>query len=238
MNQSKLVISLLSLFSTATFAHTVMKDEALPIAIHNWTGFYAGLNAGASQHTMNMTDNQATTFNATIQQPSNREFTGGFQVGYRYQLNPNMTSGVFGLELSSDFSNVTFDKQYGSAFSLYQLSAKNELKNVSLLELTGGIAADKTLLFLAAGLSWSNITGSVTNTASVPFFNSFNVSKKVMGTAVGGGIEYAFNEQISARIKIDVVTPNNYTTSDNLGDNFQISNHIVQGTFGVNYKFA
>jgi outer membrane immunogenic protein len=244
MKQFKLAASLfvsISLLSSAAFAQISFKDEAIPFAVtapHDWTGFYAGLNAGAVRHTLSITDNQATTFNATIQEVSNPQFTGGFQLGYRRQLDLTKASGIYGLEFSANFSNATFNKEYGSAFALYQLSAENTLLNVCLLQLVGGIAADKALLFLTAGLSWTNLSGSMSSQTSVPFFNSFNVDKKALGTTVGAGFEYAFNEKISARLKVDAVTPNTYTTYNNVGDAFQISNSIVQGTFGVNYQFA
>ena len=229
-----------SFFSTTSFAYLSLKGEDMPTTVtapHNWTGFYAGLNAGAVNHTMNITDTQAVTFNATIQQVSNPKLTGGFQVGYRRQVDLTKASGVYGAELSANFANATFNKQYGSAFALYQLNAENKLQTLCLLQLTGGIAADKTLLFIAAGLSWANLSGNVTNVDGVPFFNSFNVGKKELGTAISGGIEYAYNDNISGRFKVDVITPNTYSTLDNAGNSYEISNTIVQGTVGVNYKF-
>ncbi len=204
---------------------------------YNWTGFYAGLNAGAVKHTMNVTDIEATSFYATIQEVSDPNFTGGLQAGYRRQLDLTRASGVYGLEFSANFSNAAFNQEYGSSFAQYQLSAENALKEAYLLQLMGGIATDKTLLFLAAGLSWADITGNMTSLNGIPFFHSFNTGKTAFGTAVGGGIEYAFSKTISARFKLDVITPNAYLSVDDVGDNFQISNNIVQGTIGVNYRF-
>lgn len=228
-----------SLLSSTTFADISLKGEVLPSTItYDWTGFYAGLNVGVVKHTLNMTDNQASSFDATIQQVSNLKLTGGIQVGYRRQLDLTRASGVYGVEFSANYANAKFEKEYGSPFALYQLRAKNELKNVCLLQLIGGIAADRTLLFLAAGLSWSNISGSVTNLDSIPFFNAFSVAKKALGSALGGGIEYAFSDAMSARFKVDVITPNAYTTSNNVGNRYQISNNIVQASLGLNYTFA
>jgi opacity protein-like surface antigen len=242
MKQFRLATSVLisaSLFSSIVFADTVMKDLPLSTtAPFNWTGFYGGLNIGAVRHTMNITDNQATSFNATIEQVANPGLTAGFQVGYRRQTDLTHVSGVYGVELSANLSNLTFDKEYGSPFSLYQLEIKNELKNLCLLQLTAGIAADKTLLFLAAGLSWTNLTGSVTDQSGAPFFNSFNINQKVLGTALGAGAEYALSEKFSLRFKVDVITPNQYSVSNSAGDTFQISNSVVQGTLGLNYKFG
>ena len=242
MTRFKLAVSLFVsalLFSSSTFAHSSFKGEVTPITVapHSWTGFYAGLNAGAVNYTMNITDNQATSFNATIQQRSNPKFTGGFQVGYRYQVNITKASGVYGAEFSTNFSNTTFNKTYGSPFALYQFASQDELKNLCLLQFIGGIAVDRTLLFLAAGLSWANITGNITSQSGTPFFKSLKIDNKGLGTTLGGGIEYAFNEKISTRLKIDVITPTTYTSHNNTGASFQVSNNIVQGTLGVNYKF-
>lgn len=227
-----------TLLSSATFATVSLKGEIAAVAPYDWTGFYAGLNAGAMSHTMNITDNQATSFNATIQQVSNPNFTGGFQLGYRRQLDLTKASGVYGVEFSANFANTSFTQEYGSPFALYQLETKSEVKNPCLLELIGGIAADRTLLFMAAGLSWTNITGNVTNLTGIPFTTSYSLNKKALGGTFGGGIEYAFTNHISARIKIDYIKPNTYTVHDNLDNRFQIANSIVQGTLGVNYNFA
>ena len=244
MKQFKQATSLFvssSLLAFASVAHASLKDEIISARAsvpYNWSGFYAGFNAGVVKHTMNVTDIQATTFNATIQEISNPNFSGGLQAGYRRQLDLTKAFGVYGLEFSTNFSSATFNQEYGSPYALYQLNAENELKNVYLLQLIGGIAADKALLFFAAGLSWTNITGSMTTTDGVPFSTSFNASKQAFGTAVGGGVEYAFTKTMSARLKLDVITPNAYLAFDDLGNDFQISNNIVQSTVGVNYKFG
>ena len=243
MKQIKVIASLLAaalLPSSAAFAHLSLKGEMMPILTpaYNWTGFYAGLNAGAVNHTMDITDTQAATFQGTLHQVSNPAVTGGLQIGYRRQLDMSYVSGVYGLEFDANISDATFSEVYGSAFSTYQLNSKNTLQNVYLLELTGGIAADRTLLFLAAGISWVKITGTTTNLDSIPFFNSFSVAKKELGTVFGAGVEYAFTDNVSARLKADVITPNTYSTQDNTGDSYEISNSIVQATLGINYKFA
>jgi outer membrane immunogenic protein len=230
-----------SLLSSATLAHVSFKDEALTVATqapYNWTGFYAGLNAGIVKHTLNVTDNQAASFNATIQEVTNPQFTGGFQFGYRQQVDLSKLSGVFGAEFSANFANAMFSQTYGSPFALYQLKATNTLKSLCLLQLMGGIAADKTLLFMSGGLSWTNIAGNFTSENGAPFFNTFNVGKQALGTTIGGGAEYAFTDRISMRFKVDVITPNIYSTSDNASNTYTMSNNIVQATVGINYKLG
>ena len=241
MKQRQLAVSVLVsilAFSPGLYAQALMKDGDMPVSrTHYWTGFYAGLNIGAVNHTMSITDNQAASFLATIDQTSNPKVTGGIELGYRRQLDLTQVSGVYGVELSANFSNAQFKKEYGSPFALYQLSSENELQTVCLLELMGGIAADRTLLFLAGGLSWANISGNTNNLDTIGFFNGFNTNKNVLGTVLGAGIEYAFTDKISARFKIDVITPSTYTTYDNANNSYEIANKIVQGTVGVNYNF-
>lgn len=223
--------------SSSCFAQLSLKGEVLSAA-HNWTGFYVGANLGAVNHSLDLTDVEATSFNATLHQVSNPKLTGGIQLGYRQQCDLSSASGVYGLEFSANFSDAQFNKQYGSPFALYQLRSTSSLKDVLLLEATGGIAANRTLVFLAAGLGWINVTGSTTNLDEVAFFNSFSVTKKRFAAAIGGGIEYAFTDALSARMKVDVVSPTSYTIYDNVGDSFQVASSIIQGTFGLNYKFA
>jgi outer membrane immunogenic protein len=227
----------LSLFSSAALAGgldvVVVNSEP-----YDWTGFYAGLNAGIVKHSMDITDNQATSFYATIQQVSNPQFTGGFQLGYLYQMALAPASGVFGIEFNGNFTNARSSEQYGSPFALYQLEIENKLKNFFLLQLIGGIAADRTLLFLTAGFSWSDISGHVTNEAGIPFFDSFSFGKTSFGTTVGGGIEYAITDSFSARFEVDVVTPRTYSASDDNDDEFDFSSNIVRGVLGINYRFG
>lgn len=232
--QKKSICAALMCFSLYSVAHAEVSNKTSP----NWTGFYVGLNAGLVNHTMNITDTEATTFLGTIQQVSNPSVTGGLQVGYRRQLDFSSITSVYGVELSANATNANFNKSYGSPSALYQLNSSNSLNSVYLFELLGGIAADRTLLFLAAGLSFANISGSTTSVNGTPFFNSFSMTKGEFGTAIGGGIEYLITDKLSARFKVDVITPNTYSTFDNVGDSFQISNSIVQGTIGINYKFA
>jgi hypothetical protein len=227
------------LLSSPAFANFSFKGETTAMSsAYTWTGFYAGVNVGALNHTMYLTDTEATSFYATLQQVSNPALSGGLQFAYLRQLTQARVSSVYGASLSVDFSNATFQKNYGSPFALYQLDSKNSLNTLCLFQVLAGIAVEKTLMFLDAGLAWINITGSTTNLDSVVFFNSFSVSKSQFAPALGVGIQYVFTPKWSLSAKVDVIAPNSYTTSDNVGDTFQVANTIVQGTIGINYKIT
>lgn len=205
---------------------------------HNWSGFYAGANIGIIKHTLSVTDNQAASFYATIDQITNPKLSGGLQLGYRRQLNPQRVSAVYGLEFSANFSNASFSSIYGSTSALYQLQAKNELNNLQLLQLVGGIAVERTLFFIAAGLSSTHVSGSLVNMDGVPFFETLTLNKTSIGWALGAGVEYALTTKLSARFKVDVLEANAYTAYDDVGNSYQIASSNVQGVVGVNYKFG
>jgi len=207
-------------------------------APYNWTGFYAGINAGGVNNSMDITDTEATSFQGTIQQVSDPAITGGFQGGYRRQLDLDTVSGVYGIEGSFNIANAQFSKQYGSPFATYQFNANTSLKIVTLLEFTGGIAAGRTYLFLCGGLAWVRLNGQLNNVDSIGFFQSVNLNQDQFGHAIGAGIEYAFTDKISARIKVDAIKPNTYTVTNNTGSSYEVSDSLVLGTLGVNYKFA
>lgn len=225
-------------FAACVSAQSVMKDDLLSAATHEWTGFYMGLNIGAVNHTMKITDTQSVFFNATMEQVSDPKLAGGIQGGYRRQLDYNRVSSVYGVEISANLSDARFSTQYGSPFALYQLDSEEALDAIFLFELTGGIAVDRTLFFLGAGLSWVHITGSMNNIDSIVFSQGFDVSKQAWGTVLSGGIEYALTQNVTLRFKVDVITPHTYTTTDNLNNQFKIANNITQGTIGINYQFA
>jgi len=238
VNQIKfLSIFLLSTFllSSYSYANTSLKGEIIP---YHWTGLYAGLNVGLVNHTMNITDVNATSFLGTIQETSNFNWTGGFQIGLRQQLDLfARTSGVYGIEFSTNFSDARFNETYGSSFATYELDSNNRLKTICLLQGMGGVASDRTLLFLAAGLSWTQLTGETTNLDSIAFFNGFGLAKNVFGSALSAGIEYAFTDKFSARFKVDMITPKSYSKLDNTDDIFDVTNNIAQGVIAINYKF-
>lgn len=227
-----------SLISSVVFAQNLPLDKDVFVASYNWTGVYAGLSAGAIKNTMSVTDTNATYFNATILQIMNPAAIGGIQVGYRRQWDPSVTSGLLGVEFAGNFSDAKFQTIYGTSYTNYQLSSESKLHGSALVQLIGGIASNNTLLFLAGGLSWVNITGSFVNLDEIPFSNVFNTGKKTIGTALGAGIEYAFNNKLSARLKVDVMTSSSYTRLDNVGNRYEIANTVAQGLIGINYKLG
>jgi outer membrane immunogenic protein len=224
--------------SASLFSPVAQASEKDPRTAYDWSGFYAGLNAGFVKNKMTITDVNATSFYASLQEVTNPKGTVGVQAGWRRQLKLAQASGVYGVEVSANLSDAQNHRRYGSPFALYEFETDYKLKNVYLLEVIGGIAADRALLFLSAGVSWNRVDGNMTTLDSVPFFSTVHIKPKNVGAAVGGGVEYAFNDTLSARVKVDVICPNTRYVNDTLGAQFGVASTIVQGALGINYNIA
>src|SRR5690349_9394803 len=95
----------------AMAADMPVKAKAMPSPIANWTGFYAGLNAGYGWADASSTNNPldpttqfflspASDFNTTFRQSG---WIAGGQIGANWQF---ADRGVFGIEADLQFANV------------------------------------------------------------------------------------------------------------------------------------
>jgi outer membrane immunogenic protein len=204
---------LVAAFAVAAFC-CAPAFAAPPAPMFNWTGFYAGLNAGYGWGDMTtsgftVTPNPAGIFPIppTVS-PNGKGFLGGFQAGYNYQ------TGRFIVGLESDYS---FSGIAGTGFGTqtfappgigYHLTTvKQEIPWFTTVRARLGISpADRFLIFASAGLAYgktqvSNGTMPVgagtdcTNTGCA--FGS--TSGTSTGWAVSAGFEYALWQNVTIK---------------------------------------
>ena len=178
-----------------------------PIApIFTWTGFYVGANAGVifNDNNISTAGNAANTIanvaaNRRTPSLSNDEqsFTVGGQVGYNYQ----MGSWVLGAEADLNYvdrkSNSTFLSALGDPSTYRQ-----ELDYLGTVRLRVGYAFDRVLVYATGGLAYGDVTNTANffaNTAGNPLAFTGRSSDVEVGYAVGGGVEYAFTNNISLK---------------------------------------
>jgi outer membrane immunogenic protein len=156
----------------------------------SWTGFYVGVNGG-----LGTTDLRGNTFGPAAGVGPVSAFgspTGGMiggTVGYNYQIGQM----VIGAEASLDWADLSKGRTFvnGSTDSLKVDSVGNVLGRL-------GYAWDRTLFYVAGGYAGGDVHASAFNDTfyGVSFPGS---SGWQSGYAVGGGIEYAFTNNISAK---------------------------------------
>ncbi|MDX8521154.1 outer membrane protein [Mesorhizobium dulcispinae] len=179
---------------SATVSPVLAADLEQPIPAelpYSWTGFYAGVNAGAA-FDMSKFDNTADP-NRFLQPVPNMNFSGtgflgGVHVGYNYQ----MGNYVVGVEGSADLGTLD-DKAKTPVAPLG--SGFIELKQKWLASIAGriGYAYDRFLVYGTGGVAFTSYGVNTDDSFFIGHFtHSYNDNTRV-GWTIGAGVEYAID---------------------------------------------
>jgi outer membrane immunogenic protein len=223
-----------SAFAASAFAADLPNRKGPPPAPYyapppfSWTGFYVGVNGGYGT-----TDLRANTFGpgagvgpvSAFGSPSGGMIGG--TVGYNYQIGQI----VLGAEASLDWADLSQGRTFanGSSDSFKVDSVGNVLGRL-------GYAWDRTLFYVAGGYAGGDVhAGAMNDTA---FGLSFPGSSSWQsGYAVGGGIEYAFTNNISVKGQYLFSQLEGKTYYGGTPDAVKAGVDLNTFTLGVNYKF-
>jgi outer membrane immunogenic protein len=238
---SALTSSLLAICAVANAAEMPVKARPAPTPPppppFSWTGFYIGGNVGAAWSDRRVTD---TVFGLDFMNQGNDvRFIGGGQVGANYQIN----SLVLGVE--ADFDWVSNNDNNSNGVLIAGNTFRANSNNTFITTVAGriGYAWDRVLLYGKGGGGWIGNSGfTVTNVTTGASFTT-GTGNTITGWLAGGGIEWAFADNWSARVEYDFLGLNDRTLTVPLGvpviagDVFTLHNANVQMvTFGVNYR--
>ncbi len=165
-----------------------------PVPVFTWTGFYAGVNAGAGFGGGGGTFTDATYGTVT---PGSRDaaFVGGGQIGYNYQFTPG-SGFVIGAE--ADIQGTTFGRpRSGLVGTTTFTDIGPSLDWFGTVRGRIGYAFDRFLVYGTGGFAYGG--GSTPSTAS--YYTGTLPSTFRTGWTAGGGVEYAITERLSARIE-------------------------------------
>lgn len=221
--------------------------EPLP-PVFTWTGFYVGVNAGYGFSDSGNARYQGDALyldavGAGLAPGSlslkSEGFLGGAQVGYNYQFG----SVVVGLEADIQYTDMS---DTGTSFATDSFAeGKKELEWFGTVRARLGFAAmDRLLIFATGGLIYGDtkLTHSIFDTTGA-LFAVGSKSDTQAGWTVGGGLEYAFTNNLTAKAE--------YLYYD-FGDTTAIAPSVIDPSsvavlkaknrgsivrVGVNYKF-
>lgn len=202
--------------STALSADLGVAYQAPSVAYTNssafdWTGFYAGVNAGygwakiESGGFVNSDD-----FNGWL---------GGAQVGYNYDFG----GFVLGVEGDIQLADVKYKEDLGGGFGV-----EAGLEAYGTVRARAGIAADRFLPYITGGVAWGR--GVIKATAPGA---SVSINDDFVGWTIGAGLEYAVADNITLR--------GEYLYTDfgkadfGTGTDINLKTSVVR--VGVNFKF-
>jgi outer membrane immunogenic protein len=249
-NKSSVIAGIVGLFALAQ----VGAAEAQP---YNWTGFYAGANAGyasGSSDTVSLL-NQSPPSPGALEVNSHwsptlhpNGFSGGMQAGYNRQWG----SWVFGGELDMN-SFATSDQKTdtnvypGFAPTTYTIHTKVDTDWLFTLRPRIGWAANNWLFYVTGGLAVTDMHANWRINDMSGNFESASASATRAGGIVGGGIEIGLTPQWSLKaeylyMSFGSISANSVFTVVGPGGFGIPSSHTADlnsslGRVGVNYRF-
>jgi outer membrane immunogenic protein len=181
-------VAALGFVSSANAADMPVKAPAMIAPVYNWTGWYAGANAGGSWGRTTTDYTLAPFFvpaNATLD-PSG--FTGGIQAGYNWQMN----QFVFGIEGDIDYNKATASQTLAATNGIDFTTANADQRWFGTLRGRLGIAQNNWLFYATGGVAFLDVNHSYfENRPSVAGANRLITgSTTKAGYAIGGGVEY------------------------------------------------
>ena len=201
-----------------------------PYASVNWTGFYVGANGGYA-------------FDAQAKHGGILD-DGGFgggQIGYNRQ-------GAFGLGshfvlgLETDFEGAGIDNS-GSTIITWQVGGPDNAEHRRQIDYLGtvrgrlGYASGPTLVYATGGFAYGDVKNSF-NDAGTAHPGVYKDDGTKTGYAVGGGLEYKFTRNWSAKAEYQYIQLGSDYATNGTG-NYIRSKDTELNTFrgGINYHF-
>ncbi len=211
---------------------------AVPLPF-SWSGFYVGGNIGGEWSQRRVTD---TLHGATFDNGNNNgSFIGGGQAGFNYQ----MGNVVLGVEGTFDWTASNNNTMTGVLIpNVGTVRVNDRDRWIATAAGRLGYAFDRLLAYGKAGGGWVGTNNfSATNVTTGATITGTNNTSQA-GWLVGGGLEWAFTDSLSAKVEYDFLGLGNTsftvpaTAAFLPSDTFNTTKHDVQmATVGLNYRF-
>jgi outer membrane immunogenic protein len=209
-------------------------------AFYDWSGIYVGVNAGYGFGQARWSDINGTTGNFVT-----NAFLIGGTLGANYQTGPY----IVGFEGDIDWTNLSGTSSSAGCNNLAAgllpagttCTVKQDYLGTARVRL--GYAFDRVFLFGTAGAAFGNEKAIVNAPGAGSLSSAFPAQ---LGWTVGGGVEYAFTEAISAKADYLFVQLGNSNCPAAVGclpagsagvpTIHALYENLVRG--GVNYRFS
>ena len=204
-------VALLGLASGAMAADLPSRRAPAPIIaavpVFTWTGFYVGVNAGYGWNT-----NDDFIFNdVRYDLGDDGGFVGGAQAGYNYQIG----SFVVGLEGDIQYADFGGDDRFDFDRDGIADDDFNNSDWFGTVRARAGVAFDRALIYATGGFAFAD---------------------DATGWTVGGGVEYAFTNNLSA--KIEGLYVNLDGNDDDIFPGFDNETDFGVVRAGLNFRFG
>jgi outer membrane immunogenic protein len=188
---------LIAAISTASAADLPIYTKAPPpmaAPAFSWSGFYIGLNAGGKWASIDQTVTSGGTV-FTLNDNNSSSWIAGGQLGYNWQIG----RWVFGIEGDIDAQDFSRARVINTAIGPFIVGDSFSVDSNWQASLRGrvGYTFDRVLLYATGGVAWTQRKVTVTLVGLGTATNDDTVT----GGTVGGGLEYAFTNNISLGVE-------------------------------------
>jgi outer membrane immunogenic protein len=229
----------------------------VPVQVSSWTGCYIGGNLGGGwgRETVsipNLAETTGVPGLAGVSLPSVTGNTsgvlGGGQVGCNYQFAPNW---VIGIEGDGEGANIKGDAAESVSFTNPSTGAFETVNGTAhaqtdwIASITGrlGWTWNPVMLYAKGGAAWAGDKYS----ADLPAFNEHIATSVTRpGWTVGGGVEWVFWYNWSAKVEYDfydfstsnLTLPGTILGVSEVVPGVNVKETISTVKFGINYRFG
>ncbi|MEW6255663.1 MAG: outer membrane protein [Pseudomonadota bacterium] len=205
------------------------KAPVVAVPVFSWTGFYIGGNVGWSWLNNDLNVSPAFGIPATSLSVGDANgFTGGLQVGYNWQFVNNVVLGIEAdvqwADLGSSSVAIVPYGPFAAGFTDGSLNAFGTVRARL------GYAMDRFMPYVTGGLAWG--------TTDYGSIYGVDTSSTNWGWTIGGGVEYAFTNNWTAKIEYQYIDleGSSYTIAPTLGS-ISADTQLNVVKVGINYKF-
>ncbi|MBK1868301.1 outer membrane protein [Aestuariivirga sp. YIM B02566] len=171
---------------------------------YDWTGPYVGLQGGYAwgENDVSSTGTESTeevlgraaVLNGRDGHMDLDGFVGGLHAGYNWQSD----ALVLGIEGDIEFADINGDTDVINGNGIKVGEVEQEIDWLGSLRLRAGFAADRALFYATGGLAVGGVELTLKDSDGDEFASN---SETNWGWTLGGGIEYAVTDDLSARIE-------------------------------------
>ena len=167
-----------------------LKDEPVYMPAITWTGFYIGATAGGGWGKTRFDDGaKSNSFDID-------GFVGGITLGYNLRVRENLIAGIeadISSGVSGSFGPGNLGQPNGESWNCASGACETDVNWFGTVRGRIGYTFDNLLVYGTGGLAYGHVKSGIDNESS------FQVSDTNVGWAAGGGIEYAFAPNWSAK---------------------------------------
>jgi outer membrane immunogenic protein len=179
------------------------------VPVFTWTGFYVGVNAGYGWVSDDRIVDPVFGF---VGGDDEGGFVGGGQIGYNYQIG----SFVVGLETDIQYADLGTRYRFNAAIPGYEEDDSDDW--FGTVRARAGVAFDRALIYATGGFAYAD---------------------DATGWTVGGGLEYAFTNNLTAKIEglyVNLERDDNFVSPTATGGSDESEFGVVRA--GLNFKFG